>query len=210
MTPRDYTCGLCGAVFIGRAALHVHRTTAHRLQFGGGELQDSPFGENERPFEGFPDEDAMNDLYRDSEVYILRPHMLDNPNVKVFNFPIKGHVSEAEIDRQMHEVYENPATSNAFKLELTAGVILRGTDDGQLRYYRPEANAYLLDLPLVIDGPVALEQNIQYLQSLDIDALVRNFRPNTKFVVQYITQLEWHVWPMNYPLGANTPVTLRP
>ena len=204
MATRDYTCGICGEVLIGRAALHVHRANVHRLQFGGGELQDSPFGENERPFEGFPDEMAMNTLYRDNEVYILRPHMLNNDNVLVFNYPIKGHVSEAEIERQMRDIYENDATANAFKLELTAGVILRGTDDGQLRYYKPETNAYLLDLPLVIDGPVALEQNIQYLQSLDVDSLVRNFRPNTKYVVQFVTQLEWHVWPMDYPLGGKT------
>ena len=210
MAAINYTCRLCGAVFPDRAALHVHRANVHRNHYGGDDLQDSPFGENERPFQAFPDEEAMTKIYEDNAVYILRPHNLTNPNVMVFNYPVTGQVSEAELESQMRDIYEHPATGNAFKLELTAGVILRATDDGTLRYFRPESNTYLLDLPLVIDGPQALEANIHYLQQLDVDSLVRNFRPSTKYVVQYVTQLEWHVWPMDYPLGAKPPNTHVP
>ena len=208
MQGRQYRCGLCGRYFLGRAALHTHRVREHRLQYGGGDMQESPFAQNERPFEQFPDAEKMHQLYKDNEVYILRPHMLENPNVQVFNYPIKGKVTDAELERQMRDIYENPDTGHAYKLELTAGVILRGTDDGELRYYKPETNSYVLDVPMVIDSPAALEANIEYLQQLDVDDLIRSFRPNTKFVVQYIVQLEWHLWPMDYPLGRNEQVEL--
>ena len=199
---RQYTCRLCGLLLSNRAELHIHRAQYHRQQFGGGELQETPFDDDEHPFDNFPDEAAMEKIYSENEVYILAVNNFSNANVLVFNFPLTGSVTDDEIESQLTAIYESEATQSSFKLQMGAGVILRDVEDGSLRYFRPEANSYILDYPLTIDGPEALEAAITYLQTVEIDELVRGFRPNSRYVVQFVCQLEYHIFPIDYPLGA--------
>lgn len=200
-TGKSYECGFCGLKFDSRKTLHAHKARYHYLVYGAGNLQDSPYGEDENPFDDFPNKEAMNQVYNDNLVYILQPHELGIDNVLMFNFPIRGHVSPEQLANQMREIYRH--ANKAYKLELSVGLILRDTTDGSLRYFRPEANAYILENPLPVVDKESLEAGVRYLKSVDIDDLVRSFRPNTKYVVQFITQLEWHAWKTNFALGAH-------
>ena len=197
---KSYKCGICGRQFPSRDTLHVHKAKYHYLVYGKGTLQESPFAENENPFEQFPEKEELWELYKNNRIYILQPHENRIENVQLFNYPIKGHVSPESIENQMREIYQK--SDKAYKLELTAGVILKDTTDGSLRYFRPEANAYLLDQPLPIVDKKSMEAATQHLKSLNIDDLIRSFRPSTKYVVLYVTQLEWHAWKTNFALGA--------
>ena len=204
----EYECGLCGFLFPSRAHLHLHKARTHTIVYGGGQLQDSPFAQGENPFQEFPDENRMNELYRDSSVYILQPHDTSQDSVLIFNYPIRGHVTQTQLASQMRSIYRH--ANKAYKLELSAGVILRNSETGALRYFKPEANAYVLEQPLPVTDKETMEAGIRYLRSIDIDDLIRSFRPNTKWVVQYITNLEWHAWKTNYPLGAKLNATDLP
>lgn len=176
--------------------------------YGRGQLQKSPYADGENPFQGMPEEDKLYQLYKDSSVYILQPNDTTQEAVLVFNYPIRGSVSQSQLAKQMRDIYKH--ANKAYKLELSAGVILRNPTTGALRYFKPEANAYVLDHPLpVIDKPT-MEAGIRYINSLDIDDIIRSFRPNTKWVVQFITNLEWHAWKTNYPLGARLNTTELP
>ena len=193
-------CGICGRKFPSRRTLHIHKAKYHYLVYGRGSLQESPFAQNENPFEDFPEKEEMWELYKNSRVYILQPHEDRIENVLLFNYPIKGQVSPDILEKQMREIYQK--SDKAYKLELTAGVILKDTTDGSLRYFRPEANAYLFDEPLPIVDKKSMEAATNHIKALNIDDLVRSFRPSTKYVVLYITQLEWHAWKTNFALGA--------
>ena len=196
-------CMLCDAIFTNRKALHTHRVRTHKMQLGGADLQDVPFSEDEDPFEQFPEGEEMGELYQDSELYILEPNILDDPVFKSFNFPINGTIDNEEVKIQMREIYNDPSMSKSYKLDIAVGFIMKSTEDNSLRYFKPSGNAYILDDPLVIDSRETLEASIRYLVSLDLDEMVRSFRPSTKYQVLYITQIMYHCWLTDFALGSH-------
>ena len=189
-------------MFADRSQLHRHRAREHPLQFGGGELQPSPFPPGVHPFSDFPDSDSLLRLYRDNEVFILQPHETDDDVVSVFNFPVHGTITPAEVDRQMRAIYADDSTNNAYKLDVTAGVILRNTRTGQYRFYRTGSNNYLLQDPLPVVDRESLEAAIRHINSRDLDAMIRDQRPSSEWVVVYVAQIEWHLWKSDFALGA--------
>ena len=101
---QHYRCFLCNphATFSSRADLHIHKSRYHREIFGAGENQDLPWEENEDPFNSLPDGGKMKETYFDNSMYILAKHqLLENLVVPVFNFPVKGQITDANIDLQM-------------------------------------------------------------------------------------------------------------
>ena len=198
-----YNCMFCDASFFSRGDLFKHKARTHRRQFGGADLQDRPFPEGEDPFSFSPDTVELNQIYSDNEIYILEPHRLDDDIFLTFNFPIQGTVTNNLITTQMEQIYEDPATTGAYKLQISAGVLLQNNKDKTFRYFRPEANAYLLDTALIIDDREALEESVKYIHSMNMDELIRNFRPATSYQVIYITQLTYHIWLTDFPLGVS-------
>ena len=195
-------CTLCDAVFTDGKSLHKHRMRVHKVQLGGGQLQDPPFEEGEDPFAAFPDGAEMNELYQDSELYILEPNILEDPVFKSFNFPINGTVTNEEVEKQMREIYDDSSMNKSYKLEISPGFIMKSTENGELRYFKPSGNAYILENPLLIDSRETLDAAIRYLNSIELDDMIRNYRPSTKYQVLYITQLTYHVWLTDFPIGA--------
>ena len=200
---RALKCSLCGKICRNRAELFRHRSREHRLQVGGGDLQDPPFPPNSNPFDHLPDGDEILQLYRDNEVYILQPRVKSDDTLAVFNFPVNGFAVPNEIEQQMEAIYADPNVRHAYKLELSAGVILRNTKTGKLKFFRPHANAYLLNAPLPVYDRRSLEDAKRYLRSLDIDGMIRNLRPSSDYSVVFITNLEWHSWLTDFALGAS-------
>ena len=174
--------------------------------YGGDGLQPSPFPPGVNPFEGFPDADELEAVYRENEVYILHPHQLSDPNTLIFNFPVAGMVTDDDIREHMTRIYTHDATQNAFKIEIAAGVILRHSETGHTRYFRPESNAFILDSPLVITDYNTLQDAIEILIQSGLDNMIRSFRPDTKYVVQMITQLNYYSWALAFPLGAKVDI----
>ncbi len=172
--------------------------------YGGADMQPSPYAPGVNPFEGFPDEDELERIYRENEPYILRNHQLEDVNNLIFNFPVAGKVEEADISAHMEYIFSHPATQNAFKVELVAGVIIRHSETGKVRYFRPESNAFLLDGPLMITNRDTLNDAIDIMNGINIDDAIRTYRPDTKYVVQSITQINYYCWATNFPLGSNT------
>ena len=198
----QYHCRFCDAVFTDRKALHTHRVREHRLQVGGANMQDAPFEEGDDPFADFPDAEEISELYNDSEVYILEPHNTEDNVFKSFNFPLNGKVTPSDVDKQMREIYQSDGVDQSYKLNISPGFIMRNTENGSLRYFKPSGNAYLMEHPLDIDSRETMEAGIRYLQALDLDEMIRSARPNTKYQVLYITQLTYHVWVVDFPLGS--------
>ena len=90
-----------------------------------------------------------------------------------------------------------------YKMQVCAGVMLKDTNTGELRYFKPSANVYLLEDVIVIDSEQTLQVAISYLIEKDLSEVIHNFRPNTKWQVVYITQIMYHCWLTDFALGAN-------
>ncbi len=201
---RSYRCGFCSERFQSRALLHVHKTRVHEAIWGGSDLQESPFPPDVNPFEGFPNEDELEEIYTNNRKYILKPHQLQDSNNLVFNFPVAARVEQNDIVRYMNTIFEHEASKNSYKFNVGAGVILQHSETMELRYFRPEINAFLLDSPLTVTNRQTLQESTDTLIEANLDEMIRGFRPNTKYVVIMITQLNFFTWPLNYPLGYET------
>ena len=202
-TPPTYSCRLCRSVFPNRSLLHVHRVRAHRNQVGGSDLQERPWRDNENPFEDVTDNDAMEELYNDNDVYILAPNQFLSPLKSIYNMPVKRQLSDNAIKNMLESIYHHPKQGKAFKFNLAAGVIMENREDGSLRYFKPSTNMTLLDHPISIRDRASLQRAIDSLQGMDLNDLIRNYRINSKYFVKFITNLELYAYNTSFPLGAN-------
>lgn len=199
---RPVKCYWCQPYSIhrSRADLHIHKSTNHRERYGGAQLQDHPWPPDVDPFAEFPVLDEIREIYFENEIYILNQHSTDGLVMRVFNFPLRGHVTNMNIDLQMRYIYNHPSVTNAYRVQIAAGVILYHRTDRYYRYFRPSSNMYLIEDPYRIWNQPSLEAAIRNLSDSDLDTLIRNFRPASDFNVLFITNLEYYVFLTDFPL----------
>ena len=90
-----------------------------------------------------------------------------------------------------------------FKINFAFGFILRKTETGALQYHHPSANNNLvLEQPFLISSPDDLERLYQQIAEIDYLEWVRQQRPNSKWVVDLVTNVTWFVWKIrDHPIG---------
>ena len=90
-----------------------------------------------------------------------------------------------------------------FKVNFSFGFILRNTETGALQYHHPSANNHLvLEQPFLISSPDDSERLYQQIAEIDYLEWVRQQRPNSKWVVDLITNVTWFVWKIrDHPIG---------
>ena len=95
--------------------------------------------------------------------------------------------------------------SIAFTINLLFGVMLRPVETGELRYYHPsQNNTRFFDVPHWIQNEEDLEKFLDDLSRHDILEYIRQQRPDTKWVVQLITNVTFNVNKINnHPIGAS-------
>ena len=82
-----------------------------------------------------------------------------------------------------------------FKVNFAFGFILRNTETGALQYHHPSANNNLvLEQPFLVSNREALERLYQQIAEIDFLEWVRQQRPNSKWVVDLVTNVTWFVW----------------
>ncbi len=195
-------CLLCGAFLPSLERLHEHIAQRHPPQYGAGEAPEPVIRENDPLFQNFAHPERVEALYNSSLAYILSPHNFKNANIHIYNFPVAGVVTDDDIDQQMREIYFNENTQHAYKIDVTAGVILHETSKNVYRYFAPASNAYILDSPVLIESVQTLESSIDVLKRMDLDYMIRHFRPNSRYQVVMICNLEWHAYMLDFPLTS--------
>lgn len=110
----------------------------------------------------------------------------------------EGHQRFPEYLRQ---VFDDQGT--AFKLNLSFGYILRNNETWELQYYHASANNQrVLDEPFLITNRNDLERLIQVLLDIDFINWVRLQRPNTKWIVDWVTNVTFFVTKIpDHPIG---------
>ena len=93
-----------------------------------------------------------------------------------------------------------------FKINFAFGFILRNTETSALQYHHPSANNNLvLEQLFLVSNREDLECAIQEISNIDFLEWVRQQRPNSKWVVDVITNVTWFVWKLrDHPIGRGS------
>ena len=83
------------------------------------------------------------------------------------------------------------------------GFILRNTETGALQYHHPSANNNLVfEQPFLIATPDDLERAVQEINNIDFLEWVLQQRPNSKWVVDLVTNITWFITKIrDHPIG---------
>ena len=117
-----------------------------------------------------------------------------------YNFPLST-ISPTSLREQLNRIFSDQPT--VFKVNLAFGFILRNTETGALQYHHPSANNNLvLEQPFLISDQDDLERLYQWIAQIDFLKWLRQQRPNSKWVVDLITNVTWFVWKLrDHPIG---------
>ena len=117
-----------------------------------------------------------------------------------YNFPLST-INPASLREQLNRIFADQAT--VFKINFSFGFILLNTETGALQYHHPSANNNLvLEQPFLISIPDDLERLYQQIAKIDYLEWVRQQRPNSKWVVDVVTNVTWFVWKIrDHPIG---------
>jgi len=96
--------------------------------------------------------------------------------------------------------------STVFKINLSFGYILRNNETDELTYYHASANNYrLFDEPYLITNPINLQQLIDDLSNTDFIEWIKQQRPNSKWIVDWVTNVTFFVTKVRgHPIGKAT------
>ena len=117
-----------------------------------------------------------------------------------YNFRLST-ISPTTLREQLSRIFADQTT--VFKINLSLGFILRNTETGALQYHHPSANNNLvLEQPFLVSNQDVLDCAIEEISNIDFLEWVRQQRPNSKWVVDLVTNVTWFVWKLrDHPIG---------
>ena len=98
----------------------------------------------------------------------------------------------------MKEIYHHQ--SHAFKINLSFSFILQHHETLEYRYFYASNNEQLLKSPRLIRNKQDLQNLLSHLAAKDFPSLLKEQRPNTKWVIERIVNLRIHLVITTYPL----------
>ena len=97
------------------------------------------------------------------------------------------------------EIYHHQ--SHAFKINLSFSFILQHRETLEYRYFYASNNEQLLKSPQLIRNQQDLQNLLNHLATKDFPSLLKEQRPNTKWIIERIANLRIHLVMTTYPLG---------
>lgn len=169
------------------------------VQVGAGQLQPRPWGNGTPPWEeGDWINEQLKEVYETNASLILRRHQKGNV-CSVFNFPIDSHFSISEIMQAGNEIYDRQ--NKAFWLNLEFGLILKNSETGEYRYFKPYHNHEVFQSPIYISKRIHLKRLQYRMQRLNITDYILRQRPDTKWKPFLITNVRIVIYHMSFVLG---------
>ncbi|KAJ8050766.1 Transcriptional regulator MNL1 [Holothuria leucospilota] len=148
-----------------------------------------------------PTED-VNKLCRKHWNTIRTKHRRQNKLRDTYNFRLTKTPPE-ELLCQTKMIFEDQKF--VFKLNVGLGFFLRNTETCEIRYYYPSNNSKLFSEPFLITNTSTLEHFNKALLAQDLLEHARLQRPNSKWVVESITNVTYFVYKIpDHPIGCVT------
>jgi hypothetical protein len=110
-------------------------------QSGGGALQAIPWEDDQAPWEVERD-DRLKNVYEANATIILENHQ-ESAVSSTYNVPLTNDFTVLEMMEHAERIYHRQG--HAFHLNLEFGLILRNTETGEYRYFRPFANESMFE-----------------------------------------------------------------
>ena len=106
-----------------------------------------------------------------------------------------------ELINHLDQIFTDQST--VFKLNVSFGFILRNNESGELQYhYASRNNNHLFESPFQITTAADLQQVREALQNIDILEWVRQQRPNSKWIVDQVTNITFFITKLRgHPIG---------
>ena len=106
-----------------------------------------------------------------------------------------------ELLNHLDEIFTDQST--VFKLNVSFGFILRNNETGDLQYhYASRNNNHLFEAPFQITTAADLQQVREALRNIDILEWVRQQRPNSKWIVDQVTNITFFITKLRgHPIG---------
>lgn len=139
---RSYRCRRCSQSFPNRRELYLHGMQKH-FQTGGRALQERPWGIGQAPWETEGDPNLQRTYEANQGLILDSPE--ESSVVSSYNVPLKNDFTIPQLMNHAQRIYDRQ--NNAFRLNLEFGLILRHTETGEYRYFRPHANESLFQRP---------------------------------------------------------------
>lgn len=93
--------------------------------------------------------------------------------------------------------------TTAFKLNMAFGFILKNEETGEVRFFYPSQNGYMLDQPTVISDENDLNALLDKLAQTDWMECIRQQKPNSKWSVSLTTNVGFFIYKLlDRPIGA--------
>ena len=194
-------CRKCDFKCSSASELYSHRALNHS-QADSSSFQNQPWGDGEiAPWEN---EDGTIDTqfrltYDQHRHLILKRKVTEYSAVSRFNFPITNDISMDDFGEQIEEIYNG--NSNAFKINLSFGVILRHVETGQCRYFAPYSNDNVFELPLLISCRSDIDKFTHRLSEIDILNYMLRQRPNTSWKPIMVCNVVYTLFRTSFALG---------
>lgn len=148
--------------------------------------------------EGDRIDEQLKEVYETNASLILRRHQEGNV-YSVYNFPIDNHFTVSEIMQAGNEIYDRQ--QKAFRLNLEFGLILKNTETGEYRYFKPYHNQEVFERPIYVSRRIHLKRLQHRMQQLNITDYILRQRPDTKWKPFLITNVRIVTYHLNFVLG---------
>lgn len=193
---RTIRCRRCTQSFSNRRELYLHGMQEH-YQTGSGVLQSRPWNRGEAPWELDLDE-RLKTVYEANAPIILENNQ-ESSTTSSYNVPLTNDFSIPQLMEHAERIYDRQG--HAFRLNLEFGLILRHTETGEYRYFRPYANESLFERPIYISRRKDLNRLRLRLQRFNVSEYILRQRPDTKWKPYLVTNVRVILYHLNYPLG---------
>ena len=120
-----------------------------------------------------------------------------------YNF-LLSTISPASLRQQLSRIFSDQPT--VFKVNFAFGFILRNTETGALQSHHPSANNNLvLEQLFLVSNREDLDRLYQQIAEIDFLEWVHQQRPNSKWVVDLVTNVTWFVTKLrDHPIGRGS------
>jgi hypothetical protein len=119
----------------------------HHFQTGEGVgLHNPPWEDNSAPWSE-PHDSNLKDTYKSNAAIILERDRERSVH-SVYNLPLTNAFTIPQLMTRVQDIYERQQYS--FRLNLEFGLILRHTETGEYRYFKPFSNDTLFQRPIYV------------------------------------------------------------
>ena len=165
------------------------------------ENRDHAFGEfSKRYGEPWGDDLQLKELYK-THMSQIKNQEIRGRRTRTYLRYLNDHIGTLidNMETIMKEIYHHQ--SHAFKINMSFSFILQHRETLEYRYFYASNNEQLLKSPRLIRNQRDLQNLLNHLAAKDYPSVLKEQRPNTKWVIERIVNLRIHLVMTTYPLG---------